>query len=79
MASMKPAKGERTSSRQRLPCNSHVGDCNRCEALTRDIQAVVGQLFRSHIAEVDDARPDGKRIQLLIVRRRRDIGFGGKK
>ncbi len=83
MASMKPAKGGvplfGTSGRKRLPCNSHMGDCNRCKALTRDMQAVVGQLFRSHIAEVDDARRDMKRVQLLIVRRGRDNAFRGGK
>jgi hypothetical protein len=79
MASMKLAKGGSalfvTSGRNRLPCNSHMGDCNWCETLTHDMQAVVGELFCSDIAEVDDARPDPKRVQLLI---RRDNAFGGE-
>jgi hypothetical protein len=81
MAGMKPAKGGvllfATSGRKRLPCPSHMGNCNRREALARDMQAVAGQLFRSHIAEVDDARRDRKGIQLLIVRRGRDGAFEG--
>jgi hypothetical protein len=81
MTSMKLAIGGvplfATNGRKRLPCNSHMGNCNRCKDLTGDMQAVVGQLFRSHFAEVDDTQRDKKRLQLLIVRRGRENVFWG--
>jgi hypothetical protein len=47
------------------------------------MQLVVGQLLRSHIAEVDDARSNTKRVQLLkvglrIVGTLRDNASGGE-